>query len=99
MICRHCEIEFDLREKRRQAQLENRPMGRIDECLDCVEEDEQRFTGVMIPTEEGVRTLQINADPNLTKFLNKRRWEGAGNTRKYDISNKPLKHQNYRRKP
>jgi hypothetical protein len=94
MICRICEIEFDIKDKFRQARLENRPMGRIDECLDCVEEDEVRVTGVMIPTDEGVRSLQINADPKLTQFLNTRRWETTGNTHQHDGGNKPIKIQN-----
>ena len=94
MICIHCDIEFDPEEKRRQARRAGLPCGKVNECLDCVDSDEVRKTGVMIPTQEGVRELQVNADPRLTKFLNTRRWESTGNTRQFDASGKPIRISN-----
>ena len=92
MKCRHCEVEFNPDEKRRLAKRWGRPVGLIDECVDCTEEDVVRKTGTMIHTGEGESHIQINTDPRLTKFLNTRRWESTGNTRRFD-TNKPLKHR------
>lgn len=88
MICIHCEIEFDPRDKRRQALLEGRPMGRINECIDCAESDVVRVTGVMLPGNDGAGAgdIQINSNPELTKFLNIRR--GHGNTHSFDNTDK-----------
>ena len=89
MICRVCEIEFDLKEKQNRARLEGRPMGRINECLECVDSDEVRLTGAMIYTQEGVAEIQVNADPKLTKLLNRRRSQTT--THHVNNSNKPIR--------
>lgn len=89
MICRICEVEFDLKEKQNKARLEGRPMGKINECLECVDSDEVRLTGAMIYTQEGVGEIQVNADPRLTKLLNRRRSQTT--THGVNNSNKPIR--------
>ena len=94
--CVHCGIEFDPILKRQRAKLENLPLGRINECLECVDSDEIRKTGVMIYTAEGCGQVQINADPCLTKMLNTRRWETSG-IKNVDSGNRALRVVNPRR--
>ena len=73
MICKICGIEFDPNEKRARARLMGLPVGKVCECLECVESDEVRVTGAIIYTQEGVGEIQINADPRLTRLLNRRK--------------------------
>lgn len=67
--CKHCGGEFDPQEKVRQAKQNRLPMGKIDECLDCVETDVERHTGVMISGLKTGGTIQINTDPRLTEYM------------------------------
>lgn len=41
----------------------------FDTCLDCAEEHTQPYTGVMIYTHKTGASIQINTDPNLTKYM------------------------------
>ena len=72
MICMHCGMDFDLVAKKQRAKLTGLPVGKICECLECVDSDEVRLTGAMIYAQEGAGEIQINADPRLTKLLNRR---------------------------
>lgn len=87
--CIHCGIDFSPREKMHQARVEGRPVGYANECIDCVDSDEVRVTGAMIYTGEGTGELQVNADPRLTKLLNRRRSQTT--THGVNNSNKPIR--------
>ena len=89
MICKICGIEFDLNEKKERARLMHLPVGKINECIECVDGDEVRVTGALIYTQDGANEIQINADPNLTKLLNRRKSQTT--THNVNNSNKPIK--------
>jgi hypothetical protein len=60
MICSDCGIDFESRR--------NKP-GKINQCEDCGEENVTKRTGVMIYGGKNGAEIQINSDPELTKYM------------------------------
>lgn len=69
MICVHCDIEFDPKEKARCAKNLGVSVGKINECLDCAEEEPERYTGVMVYGHKTGGEIQINTDPKVTAYM------------------------------
>ncbi len=69
MICIHCEIDFDVKEKMNNSKLTRRPPGKVNECIDCATPGPQRLTGVMIYGHKTAGSIQINKDPRLTQYM------------------------------
>lgn len=83
-ICSVCETEYELTKDK---------LGPIHMCRDCgeVHEVEDMYTGNMIYDHKTGATIQINADPRLTAYINnatKLRNKGSnlGNNLKVDSS-------------
>jgi hypothetical protein len=57
-----CDVEYD------DSIRKNKP-GKIIECSDCAEDGETRYTGNVIYDHKTAASLQINKDPNLTKYI------------------------------
>lgn len=62
--CIVCGFEYDDLDRRGQP-------GRITECEDCAEEDEVLRTGNMIYDHKTGASIQINSNPELTRYINK----------------------------
>lgn len=60
--CKVCGFDYDDRSRKGKP-------GLIIHCNDCAEEDETRFTGVMIYTHKTGPSIQINKDPELTNYI------------------------------
>lgn len=60
--CKICEIEYDDRQRK------NKP-GLITHCPDCAEEEVDKYTGVMIYTHKTCASIQVNKNPELTKYI------------------------------
>jgi len=58
--CKHCNIDFILTKNKR---------GKINECEDCAEETVDKLTGVMIYEHKTGCSIQINNNPELTKYI------------------------------
>lgn len=60
--CATCGCEYDTRER------QGKP-GRLVDCEDCAEETVDRYTGNMIYTHKTAGEIQINKDPEITKYI------------------------------
>lgn len=60
--CEECGFEYDDRTRKGKP-------GKLTQCGDCAEESEDKFTGVMIYTHKTGPSIQINRDPELTKYI------------------------------
>jgi len=69
MKCIHCDMDFEPKEKYIQAKNLGLPVGKINECLDCAEEEEERYTGVMVYGHKTGGEIQINTDPKITAYM------------------------------
>lgn len=58
--CRACGDDYTL--------TQNKP-GPIDVCKDCGDEPVERYTGNMIYDHKTGCSIQINSDPELTKYI------------------------------
>lgn len=87
-ICVHCEIEFDLQEKLKRARNLGISAGRVNECLECVSEEPERYTGVMVYGHKTGGEIQINKDPTITQYMKNaggaRQARSLGKTSQYD---------------
>jgi hypothetical protein len=59
-ICKDCDCEFDPKSKK---------SGLITVCNDCSIESVERYTGNMIFDHKTGADIQINSDPELTKYI------------------------------
>jgi hypothetical protein len=69
MICVHCDAEFDRAEKAQRVKRELSQGGKANECFDCISEGPPVMTGVMIYGHKTAASIQINKDPNITKYM------------------------------
>ena len=60
LICTECECEFEFNS--------NKP-GKINACEDCSVDHAVRYTGNMIFDHKTGADIQINSDPELTKYI------------------------------
>lgn len=63
--CDTCNLEYDTKSRRGNP-------GRFTQCNECGEECEttEKYTGNMIYSHKTGCSIQINADPRLTQYLN-----------------------------
>ena len=59
-ICKCCDDEYTL--------TPDKP-GAIDVCKDCADEPVEKYTGNMIYDHKTGCSIQINSDPELTKYI------------------------------
>jgi hypothetical protein len=64
-ICTSCKTEYDIKARKGNK-------GKITVCDECGEEEETavKYTGVMIYSCKTNCSIQINADPRLTQYIN-----------------------------
>lgn len=62
--CEVCGSEYEVASRR------NKP-GKVTTCNDCAEDSAIRYTGNMIYDHKTGCSIQINSDPNLTKYISK----------------------------
>lgn len=60
MTCVSCGFNYELTSKK---------PGPINVCIDCSEDAVQRYTGNMIYDHKTGADIQINSDPELTKYI------------------------------
>jgi hypothetical protein len=60
IVCTCCQCEFELTPKK---------PGKIGVCEDCANETVTRYTGNMIFDHKTGADIQINSDPELTKYI------------------------------
>lgn len=64
IVCANCGIDFD------PTAPEHARVGNYEECRDCASPDvTPRYTGVMIFGGKHGAEIQINADPELTRYM------------------------------
>ena len=65
MICIKCFTEYSKNERLGKS-------GKLTHCPECAmeENDVEKYTGNMIYSHKTAPSIQINKDPNLTKFIN-----------------------------
>lgn len=61
--CEICGCEYDDKSRRGKP-------GKIIHCNDCAEEDIERYSGNMIYDHKTGASIQVNRDPNITKYIN-----------------------------
>lgn len=70
VICVECDSEFDTHDKIARAKREMVPAGKHNQCIDCATPDKEPvFTGVMISGTKTASAIQINRDPELTRYM------------------------------
>lgn len=67
--CVHCDGEFDVKDKLARARREGAQPGKANECFDCATDGPAVMTGVMIYGHKTAASIQINTDPNITKYM------------------------------
>lgn len=65
MICSKCSSEYE------KSERIGKP-GKLIHCPSCAEEEQdiEKYTGNMIFSHKTAPSIQINKDPNITKFIN-----------------------------
>lgn len=62
MLCSKCGDEYEIQDRRGKP-------GKVTECQDCAEEVAVKYTGVNVYDHKTSATIQINANPELTKYI------------------------------
>ena len=83
--CKECGDEYDDNTRRGKG-------GLITHCNDCAEEVVELYTGNMIYDHKTGGSIQINADPAITQYINKSTKKNSyGSNMKYAGSKPKLK--------